>query len=267
LADLILEREPSTFPDAPRAFPDRRGLPARDQTAFEQFRDRLMAYRELARQGLQEPLEDLFPVTRSLLEEAWPPCVDAFLEARRIASPHYRDIGPAFLGWLVETGWGAERWPFLGELAHFEILEVLVARYPDLPGPGGLAPEPGADRSLVLDPAAQVVAYTHAVHRATVAFPVPPAVPAWILAYRDGEGEARFLELTEATAALLVRAQAEGAGEAAIALGLENPGDVLPFLEDLRLKGAIAGFLPVPAVSRRRWPPGSSTVPPAPPGP
>ena len=140
LAGLILEPEEAAFTADPDAFAARFGLPARDQAAFRRFQDRLLAYRELARLGLEEPLEDMFPITRALLEgeEAWNDCVNAFLTARCLTSPHYRDIAPTFLGWLADTGWGLDRWPWLVELAHFEFLETLVARFPEDPPPRGL---------------------------------------------------------------------------------------------------------------------------------
>ena len=77
--------------------------------------------------------------------------MQAFLDARVVRSSHYRDIAPAFLGWLAATGWGQDRWPFLLELAHAEILEVLVARFPDSDPPEGLHADPAAEDAVVLD--------------------------------------------------------------------------------------------------------------------
>jgi hypothetical protein len=244
LADLILEPEPSRFRETPGTFLASRGLAEEDQEAFLRFQDRFLAYRELARMGLQEPIEDMFPVLKSLLEgaELWQTCVDAFLVDRRISSPHYRDIAPAFLGWLADTRWGSERWPFLAELAHFELLEVLVARFPDARDRAGLKERPEGALAVVLDPATQIVAYTHAVHKATEASPLPEATPTWLLAYRDPEGEAGFMELTNATAAFLVQAQHWSIDATCAALGLEEIEPLWPLLRDLQMRGAVAGY-------------------------
>ena len=244
LAGLILEPEEAAFTDDPGGYAARFGLAAPDQEAFRRGQERLLAYRELARMGLTEPVEDMFPVTKALLEGVgvWDDCLKAFLQARCVASPHYRDIAPAFLGWLVETGWGLARWPFLTELAHLEILEVLVGRFPATPDLPGLGGEPEPSCRIVLAAPTQVVAYAHAVHRATVLAPEPRVEPTYLLAYRDGEGDCQLMELTDATAALLGRAQEATLGEVGQELGLADLDAMVALLRDLRHRGAIAGF-------------------------
>lgn len=239
LASLVLDAAPELPQD----------LPPGDQAALGE--PRLGTYRELARRGLLEPVETDFPVLKALLAGAgaWEACAQAFLAARVVHSPHYRDIPSAFLGWLADSGWGRDRWPFLLELAHMELLEVVVARFPDLPPAAGLPQAPSLDRGVALDPATQVVAYGHAVHRATEAEPMPEALPTRLLAFRTPEGEVRVLELTEATAALLVRAQTQPLGEALAGLGLPDPGPAMALLEDLRHQGAVVGFPPFSRVA------------------
>jgi hypothetical protein len=204
----------------------------------------MMTYRELVRMSLMEPLETMFPVLKALLEGAgtWDECVQAFLDARVVRSSHYRDIAPAFLGWLAATRWGQDHWPFLLELAHAEILEVLVARYPDSDPLQGLHADPGPGDFVILDPATQVVSYTHAVHHACEKSPVPETRPTHLLAFRDGHGKARLMDLTPATAALLVQAQTSPLVEAAAALNVLDLVPVWSLLRDLRHDGAIAGF-------------------------
>jgi hypothetical protein len=208
---------------------------------FDGHREGLLAYRDLARFSLMDPLESMFPVTMALLEEdAWKTCADAFLEARCIPSHHHRDIAPAFLGWLASTSWGLDRWPFLLELVHWELLDTLVYRFEDLPVPGGLEPSPSPGSAVELDPATRLVSYTHAVHRATEEDPWPAPGPVHLLAYRDPEGLFQVLELTPATAFLLA---GDGTvGELLDQAGIEDPGPTLALLEDLRKGGAIAGF-------------------------
>ena len=244
LAGLILEPEEAAFTADPEGFAARFGLPALDQAAFLRFQDRLLAYRELARMGLQEPVEDMFPVLRAHLEGAgtWDDCLNQFLEARCLTSPHYRDIAPTFLGWLADTRWGQDRWPWLVELAHFEFLETLVSRFPETPADPGLDLEPSPEARIVLAPATQVVAYGHAVHQATEAAPVPLPGPVFLLAYRDAEADFHLQALTDALAALLGRGQTVAIAQAAKELGLHDLAEVWPLLADLRAQGAIAGF-------------------------
>jgi len=98
------------------------------------------------------------------------------------------------------------------------------------------------DARIVLDPTAQVVAYAHAVHRAQVDAPVPGRETTCLLAFRDAEGEARILALTEATAALLVQARAGNLGEVVDRLAIQDFHAVETLLRDLVDQGAIAGF-------------------------
>lgn len=246
LAALVLDPEGGDFESDPAAFAEARGLPGRDVQAFARHAPGLAAYRELARLSLVDPIETMFPVAKALLdrEGAWEPCLQAFLGARCVASAHYRDIAPTFLGWLVETGWGRDRWPYLAELAHAELLEVLVSRFPEAALPADLHPDPEPGDLLVRHPATQVVAYGHAVHRATEAAPVPEAVPVHLLAFRGEGGAFRLLELTPATAAFLVRAEGEPLDRVAAALGLEDWPALRALLADLRAQGALAGFRP-----------------------
>ncbi|BDU74083.1 HvfC family peptide modification chaperone [Mesoterricola silvestris] len=213
---------------------------------FDGFREALLAYRDLARPSLVDPLESMFPVTLALLGEegAWTPCVDAFLEARCVPSGHHRDIAPAFLGWLARTGWGRDRWPFLLELVHWELLETLVYRFEDAPAPGGLEPRPGLESRVVLDPATRLVSYAHAVHRATEAAPRPEPGPVHLLAHRDPEGLFEVLELTPATAHLLTEGASRPIGAVLGDLGIPDPAPALAFLANLRAAGALAGFAP-----------------------
>jgi len=244
LAALVLDPEGAAFEEDPAAFARSQGLPEADAVAFGRFPGGLAAYRELARLSLVDPIETMFPITKALLAGAgaWEACVDAFLQARCVASRHYRDIAPAFLGWLAETGWGQATWPYLLELAHAELLEVLVARFPEAALPQGLHSDPGPQDRLILDPATQVVSYRHAVHQTSEEAPVPEARPTHLLAYRDSVGRPQLMDLTPAAAALLVRAQMESLGEAAAALGLVDLAATWSLLKDLRGRGAIAGF-------------------------
>lgn len=244
LAALAFGSDPSGMRQDPVGFARSRGLPPEDQAAFHRHKDRLLAYREFIRNNLTEPIDASLPITKALLDKAdsWDACLDAFLETRSVTSPFYRDIAATFLGWLAATGWGQERWPFLLELAHCELLQLLVAQSPDHLGAAGLhARAQGQDR-LVLDPSAQVVTYRFAVHLATVANPEPETGTVHLLVYRDQEGRVRWKCLTPATAALLVGGQVQPLLELAQALGLPKPSGALDLVDELCALGAIQGF-------------------------
>jgi hypothetical protein len=243
LVEAALMPDPGPLERDPAGFAAARGLSRSDQAAFLRFRDRLLVYRNLIRSDLAEPVEATCTVTRALLEQAglWEDCLAAFLASRGVQSLFYRDLSLTFLGWLSASGWGLDRWPFLLQLVHCELLSAHVARHPG----GEDTPLRSVARLgdlLVLDTPTQVVTYQYHVHLVSREAPVPAPGTVHLMAYRNPEGLAKWLELTPATAALVVNAQGTGIGQAALDLGLGDLSEVLGLLADLRAKGAIRGF-------------------------
>ena len=245
MTDLILDSESAeSFVDDPRSFGAARGLRKNDQLALEDFRSRLLVYRDLARTALKDPLPDCFPITHALLEGAgqWEACIDAFFASRSIQSPYYRDVNPSFVDWLANSRWGVERWPFLLQLAHFEYIEVEILRWPDEPLSDDLQLTPVPDAHVVFDGATRNLAYAYHVHEATKDDPEPKAGGAFLLGYRDPEGDFNYSELSAHASAFLARClEGESIGVAASALNLEV-GEVLDLLTRFRDKGALSGF-------------------------
>ena len=248
LVEAALMPDPGPLERDPAGFAAGRGLPEGDQAAFERFRDRLLVYRQMVRGDLAEPVETICFVTRALLIQAgaWEECLGGFLASRTAQSMLYRDLAATFLGWLAGTGWGAGRWPFLLQLVHFEVLHALVAHHPGEPAPEALRARPHLADRLVLDVPTQLVTYEYRVHLARVDAPIPEPGTTHLLAYRDGEGQARWLELTPATAALVLGAQRTGIGQAALDLGLADLSEALELLADFQRRGAIRGFTALP---------------------
>jgi hypothetical protein len=249
LVGAALGPDPSPLARDPAGFARDQGLPPGDQAAFVRFRDRLLVYRRLVRDGLAEPVTNLCMVTHALLEGegAWDACMDGFLAARNVASPFYRDVVAAFVTWLAETGWGRERWPYLLPLAHFELMDAMVARHPGGSGDPDLHLLPRLGDLLVLAAPTQLLTYPWQVHRATEEKPVPDPGQIHLLAYRDAGGIPRWMELTPATAALLLAGQKTSVGQAALDLGLEDLTEMVDLLADLQVRGALQGFAPAAA--------------------
>jgi hypothetical protein len=244
LVDAALMADPGPLERDPGGLAAAHGLPRGDQAALVRFRPRLMVYRNMVRSDLIEPVETTCCVTRALMEGAglWDECLTAFLASRTLQSPFYRDLPAAFLGWLVATGWGQDRWPFLLQLVHCELLSSLVTHHP---GGDPLEPshaQPRLGDRLVLAAPTQVVTYGYQVHRVSRDAPVPAPGAVHLMAYRNGAGVAQWMELTPATAALLLAAQRTGIGQAALDLGLTDLSEAIELLADFQARGAIGGF-------------------------
>ncbi|MBI3131901.1 MAG: putative DNA-binding domain-containing protein [Acidobacteria bacterium] len=242
--DLMVAPDAAPFLADPQGWGQARGLETADQGALAARATRLAVYRDLVQFALTDPVEDCFPITQALLEAegAWKGCLAAFLDSRTVQSPYYRDVAPAFLAWLVDSGWGAERWPYLLPLAHWEHLELELLRHPDGPPAEGLTPEPAPDATLVAEVTLRNLTYPCHVQEAGVEDPIPPDGPSHLLAWRDREGSFRSLELSPTASALLARWMAgDPLGPAAEALGVDR-GEALRLGRDLYAKGALAGF-------------------------
>lgn len=243
LADLAMGPDPDRFARDPAAVAEAAGLPYPDQQALLRFKRRLLFYRDGVRQNLTDPLDRYLPLTQTLLEEAgaWEACCAAFLATRPLDSPYYRDIAPTFLGWLASSGWGRDRWPYLLQLAHFELIKELVETGPDGDMPEGLRTDPGPGDLLVPAAPTQVLSYGYRVHEASLRFPVPVAGPCHLLAFRGRDGYVKWKELSAASAALLALGRERPLGAAAADLGLDLP-ETLAFLRGLREEGVVLGF-------------------------
>ena len=244
LADIALDADPAAFQADPIAFAAARGLEPGDARAFQRWQRRLLTYRALVRFALSDPIPDCFPIAKALLdrEGLWEAVVDAFLDARRIQSPYYRHIHPHFVEWLAESGWGADRFPFLLSLAHFEFMELDVLRAPEDAPDAGLAPQPAPERRVRFSASARNLAYPWRVHEATEEDPEPAEGMALIFCHRLPDGRYQQQELDGPRSALLTRLQ-EGVplGEAAEAVGLSF-GEAAAFLEELQGEGAVLGY-------------------------
>ena len=244
LADIALDADPSTFKADPIAFAAARGLEPGDARAFQRWQRRLLTYRALVRFALSDPIPDCFPIAKARLdrEGLWEPCVEAFLDARRIQSPYYRHIHPHFVEWLAESGWGADRFPFLLSLAHFEYLELEVLRAPEDEAEPGLATAPTPSARARFSASARHLANPRRVDEATEEDPEPPEGLALLFCHRLADGRYRQQEVDGPQSALLTRLlEGTAIGEAAEAVGLSF-GEAAAFLEELQSEGAILGY-------------------------
>ena len=96
----------------------------------------------------------------------------------------------------------------------------------------------------MLDAPTQLVTYQYQVHLATLDALVPAPGTTHLLAYRNREGLPQWLELTPATAALILKGQAGSIGQAILDLGLTDLSEAVELLASLQTRGAILGFAP-----------------------
>lgn len=168
---------------------------------------RLTIYRDLLFNNIASLLGGNFPVIRKTLgEKRWLALVRDFYRDHRSQTPLFPEIAREFLRYL-ETLPQLDP-PFLGELAHYEWVELALqiseARI------GDVAHNPDGDlldRAPTLSPLAWPLAYQWPVHRIGPQFQphTPPSAPTLLLLRREIDGNVRFSELSPLAFRLLDR--------------------------------------------------------------
>jgi hypothetical protein len=168
---------------------------------------RLAIYRELLFNNITDLLGGNFPVIRTLLGETrWPELVRGFYRDHRSQTPLFPEIAREFMRYLESLPELDP--PFLGELAHYEWVELALqiseARIADVAfdAEGDLL-----ESTPLLSPLAWPLAYRWPVHRLGPQFQpdAPPDTPTLLLLRRETDGSVRFSELSPLAFRLLCR--------------------------------------------------------------
>lgn len=200
-------------------------------------RRRLQLYVSLVYANIESALARAFPVLRRVSGDAeWHARIRHFVARHRNADPLFPNLAAEFLAYLARERRVRADPPWLRELAHYEWVELALAR--DMREPGDVPADPHGDLLEgvpVLSPLAWPLAYRYPVHRIAPDFlPTRPAADAvHLVAYRNRADEVKFMEANAVTArllALLGRRPAPGRvllGRIARELGHPDPALVI----------------------------------------
>ncbi len=252
-----------------RAPGSRRGSPAipgrssrkaasarRTRRAWLCWRAAALVYRKLVRRGLAAAIRLEIPRTAARLGEGFEAWVERFIDEEAPRSHYLRDVAFELVAWAAPRWASDARVPsYLGDLARHELTAFEVGSAEDSSG-GATGVDLELDTRARFHTSVRLARYEHAVHRLLAdegARDVPAREPTALLAYRDGEHEVRYLELTPLAAAILdrlllgemLRAAVVGAAAAlGEALGPEVLAGTARLLEDLAQRGALLGGAP-----------------------
>jgi uncharacterized protein len=194
-----------------RGYLEARGVPAADVDEICAAPPRLALYRRLVRNNLAGVTQRMMPRARARVNDvngAFDAEFDAFLEERAPRTHYLRDVPAEFLAWVAPRWKARADLPaYAADLAAHELVEFEICAAPVPAEPPPLA-DVALDRALVFTEAKRVMRYGHAVHllpadeddRTT-----PETRPVTLLAYRDTEDAARFLELSPLAGAIVER--------------------------------------------------------------
>jgi uncharacterized protein len=171
---------------------------------------RLQVYRELFLNNVSGLLAGTFPVLADILGPGrWQRLARDFYREHRSHTPLFLELPREFLDWLAgERAPQPDDPPFLGELAHYEWVELALAVDPtEL---GAVPADPTGDLLAgvpVLSPLAWPLAYRYPVHRIGRDFQPsqPPAEPSFFVARRDRRDQVGFHSANAVTLRLVER--------------------------------------------------------------
>ena len=256
LTGAIREKTAPAALDAdPATFLRRFGVGGEDlaSMASPQGAERMLVYRSLVHNRFRGAVEVSLPRTanrlgaRRLVEQ-----VSAFIDERASSSAYLRDIAAEFVAWAVPF-WDQDEQvaAYLPDLARHELLTFELAAAMDEPIDDHEA-NVDIDRPLVFRGPVRLDRYDFSVHRESAEEPTAGTVH--VLAYRDAEDVARFLELSEAAASILehllpgklpLRAAIErGCRDAGLAVDDALLAGAAELLSDLAERGVLLGSRP-----------------------
>jgi len=186
---------------------------------------RLRIYQDLFFNNIESLLANGFPVIRKIFgEQSWKSLVKEFWKTHRCRTPYFPKIGTEFVHWLQSHSL-PENMPFLRELAHYELMEVVVdtaeVALPDL---DGKPEELVSATTLVLNPVLVLLHYEYPVQNISPEFlPLEPGTEkTHLLVYRNRQHQVKFMALTAATVILLDLLQTRSRDFTELAQVIEN---------------------------------------------
>ena len=171
--------------------------------------DRRMAiYRELFFNNLLKLLSGTFPVLTKLHgDEKWRSMVREFMVSHHAKTPYFLEIPKEFLAFLENSyESGADDFPFLLELAHYEWAELALTV--SEASNSELDVDPNGDLLAGVPIKSQLAwafAYRFPVHRISETYQPdePGEQPTFLVIYRGRDNDLGFMELNPVTARLL----------------------------------------------------------------
>lgn len=170
--------------------------------------ERVAIYVELLYNKFDESLSACFPVIHRLLpKENWRALLLDFVAEHRCLTPYYRQIPDEFVHYLQHERQQPDEWPFLAELAHFEWIELQLSITESEPVTRKtLSAADLLNNIPVFAPVMQLLHYRWPVQNiGPSCLPSqPPETVNPILGFRDRDDQVRFVNLSPATAKLIL---------------------------------------------------------------
>ena len=169
--------------------------------------ERMQMYRELCFNNVESFLSSNFPVLRRILRDAqWQQLAQDFFANHSSTTPYFAEIPEEFIIYLQqERIAGADDYPFMLELAHYEWVEMALSIAQEELADTKIQPISDLQQALSLSPLAWILAYQFPVHKISPDYlPLqPPQQACYLVVYRNSEDQVNFIELSRMSYFLL----------------------------------------------------------------
>lgn len=174
---------------------------------------RLHIYRDLIYNNIENFIANVFPVTRSILDDhSWHQLVRDFIQDHYCQTPYFLQISDEFVHYVVQVRGLREGDPaYLLELIHYEWVELALDVSAEIIPDAGALPDDWEHARPRVSPLVVCLAYQYPVQKVSAAFPAWPAEPTQLLVYRNRADEVCFMVANPLTARLIYLLQSADA--------------------------------------------------------
>lgn len=172
---------------------------------------RLHIYRDLIYNNIENFVANVFPVTRSILnDEAWHALVRGFVQNHYCQTPYFLQISDEFVQYLLqERGLLAGDPPYLLELVHYEWIELALDVSVDVIPQANAFPSVLDETRPRVSPVATCLNYQYPVQKVSASHPHWEPEPTRLVVYRNRSDKVCFMEANPLTARLLFLLQSD----------------------------------------------------------
>ncbi len=169
--------------------------------------ERIDMYRELIFNNIEGFLSNNFPVLKAILEDSkWFELSQDFFIGHTCTTPYFSEIAEEFIDYLQNQRQNKTDYPFLLELAHYEWVEMALSISKEeitLNSDAFLTNL--YQQKISLSPLAWPLVYQFPVQQIAPSFlpEVAPAIPTYLLVYRNISDDVNFIQISPITFRLL----------------------------------------------------------------
>ncbi|MYD79345.1 MAG: hypothetical protein F4X44_01870 [Gammaproteobacteria bacterium] len=155
---------------------------------------RMAVYKRLFYDNIESFCAKSFKSFKTVVDdEYWHSLIRNFIKNHRCETPYFREIPNEFLQFLMGCEELDERYPFIVELCHFDLVRIELYFSPESIGRRGTLTS--LETRIQRSPLVRLLSYQWPVHNIDENYTIPASAPdaTWLIAHRDRQNKVEFL--------------------------------------------------------------------------